>query len=222
MGEFHISIGGSLLWTGLYFVFMLFYTLMDIAVWRKLFPKHSGAANLFTVAFCICGFLLLLRKTGYQLSVFSHFTPPHFLLSVCCSILLFIFFDRGLDRVFDVLFPQSEKNYREAIRQLTNSTVTSFIQICLFAPFIEEILMREFLLQGLTPRYGAAAALLLSSVLFAVLHFNMVQSLSALFCGIILGLLYLATGSVLCCILAHSGYNLLSYITAIRSASSEG
>lgn len=73
MSEFHISIGGSLLWTGLYFVFMLFYTFIDIAVWRKLLPRHSGVANLFTVAFCICSFLFLLRKTGYQPAIFSHF-----------------------------------------------------------------------------------------------------------------------------------------------------
>lgn len=219
MSEFSISIGSSLLWVGLYFIFMLFYTFMDIAVWRKIFPKHSDIINLIAVAFCICGFLMLLGKTGYELRIFSHFTLTGFLLSICCSILLFILLDRGLDRVFESLFPQSEKGYQETIRHLTDSSVTSFIQVCLLAPIIEEILMRGFLLNGLVPRYGTAAALLLSSMLFAILHFNMVQSLSAFLCGILLGLLYLTTNSVLCCIIAHSVYNILSCAAILRSAS---
>lgn len=57
--------------------------------------------------------------------------------------------------------------------------------------------------------------LFLSSILFALLHFNMVQTLSAFVCGFVLGLLYLNTNSLFCCILAHTGYNLLAYITTI-------
>ncbi|MBD5533555.1 MAG: CPBP family intramembrane metalloprotease [Lachnospiraceae bacterium] len=219
MSEFSISIGSSLLWVGLYFVFMLFYTFMDIAVWRKVFPKHSDIANLIAIAFCICAFLMLLGKTGYEPRILSHFTLLGFLLSVCCSILLFIVLDRGLDRVFESLFPQSEKGYQETIQHLTNSSAVSFIQVCLLAPMIEEILMRGFLLNGFIPRYGTAAALLLSSMLFAILHFNMVQSLSAFLCGIVLGLLYLTTDSVLCCIIAHSIYNILSCAAILHSAS---
>ena len=218
MSEFSISIGSSLLWVGLYFVFMLFYTFMDIAVWRKVFQKHSDIANLIAVAVCICVFLILLGKTGYELHIFSHFTLSGFLLAVCCSILLFIVLDRGLDRVFESLFPQSEKGYQEAIQRLTDSSAASFIHVCLLAPFIEEILMRGFLLNGLVPRYGTAAALLLSSILFAILHFNMVQSLSAFLCGMVLGLLCLTTDSVLCCIIAHSVYNILSCAAILRSA----
>ncbi len=43
------------------------------------------------------------------------------------------------------------------------------------------------------------------------MHFNMVQTLSAMICGLILGLLYLQTDSVICCIAAHAGYNMISY-----------
>ena len=75
--------------------------------------------------------------------------------------------------------------------------------------------MRGFLLSGLALKYGKVIALFVSSMLFAVLHFNMVQTLSALICGIVLGLLYLHTGSIFCCILTHVGYNLISYVTII-------
>ena len=75
--------------------------------------------------------------------------------------------------------------------------------------------MRGFLLSGLASNYGKVMALFVSSMLFALLHFNMVQTLSAFICGIVLGLLYLHTGSIFCCILTHAGYNLISYVTMI-------
>ena len=75
--------------------------------------------------------------------------------------------------------------------------------------------MRGFLLNGLAINYGKLIALFVSSMLFALLHFNMVQTLSAFICGIVLGLLYLYTDSIFCCILTHVGYNLISYVTMI-------
>lgn len=85
----------------------------------------------------------------------------------------------------------------------------------------EELLTRSFLLGGLLDGYGPAAALLVSSLVFALLHFNMVQTLSALVCGLALGTLYLKTGSVFCCILAHSGYNVVSYLAMLQPHLSE-
>lgn len=219
MSGFSISLSSSFLWTSVYLSFLFFYTFIEIAVWRKLLPKYSDAASLFTIAFCISFFLKLLKDAGYHPNLVSGFSLSGLFFAVCCSVFLFLLLDRGLDRVFERLFPKSEQNYQEAVSRLTNSPITSMIRLCLFAPFIEEHLMRGFLLGGLEPRYGTACALLISSFLFAFLHFNMVQGLSAFLCGIVLGLLYLKTGSILCCIIAHSGYNLLSCAMLMHSVS---
>lgn len=219
MSEFNISLSHSCLWTSVYLGFMFFYTFMEIAVWRKLLPKYFRAANLFTIAFCIGFFLKLLKNAGYHPNLVSGFSLSGLFFAVCCSVFLFLLLDKGLDRVFERLFPKSEQAYQETVRRLTAAPVTSAIQLCLFAPFIEELLMRGFLLGGLEPRYGTFCALLISSLLFALLHFNTVQSLSAFLCGIVLGVLYLKTGSILCCIIAHSGYNFLSCAMLMHSAS---
>ena len=76
------------------------------------------------------------------------------------------------------------------IQSLVKSLTTSLIQVCVLAPVIEEILMRGVVLGGMKNSYGTVTALLISATLFACLHFNMVQTLSAFVCGIILGLLY--------------------------------
>lgn len=101
------------------------------------------------------------------------------------------------------------------LESLIKSPLTGMIQVCVLAPIIEEILMRGVVLGGLKNSYGTVTALLISATLFALLHFNMVQTLSAFVCGMILGLLYIKTNSVFCCMIAHSGYNLISYVVMV-------
>ena len=72
--------------------------------------------------------------------------------------------------------------------------------------------MRGFLLDGLSINYGKMVALLTSATFFSILHFNIAQMIPSFICGIILGLLYFYTDSIFSCILAHMGYNVISYM----------
>lgn len=212
MPKDHLTIKKAILLTAAYFGVMLFYTFLDVAVWQKAFPAFSSVANLFSIMACVCGFLFLLKKQGFSLQLSANINLTGILLAAGCSIAFFFLLDQGLDPIFESLFPQSEESYQETIQSLVQSPVTSFLQVCILAPVVEEILMRELVLGGLRKTYDTAAALFFSAALFALLHFNMVQTLSAFVCGIFLGMLYLKTNSVFCCILAHSGYNLIAYI----------
>ena len=209
-----LTISSAVLWSAAYFGIMLFYTFLDVAVWRTLFPQYAEWINLFVMILCGCTFLLFLAKR-YQVPVFSNITFVGLLLAAGCSVLFFLLLDHCLDPIFESIFPQSEEDYQETIQSLIHSPITSFLQVCIIAPVVEETLMRGVILGGLKNTYGSITALLVSSVLFAVLHFNMVQTLSAFVCGIVLGLLYLRTRSVFCCIIAHCGYNFISYLTTI-------
>lgn len=211
MKEYNISLGKAFLLMAAYFGVMLFYTFLDVALWRKISPTHSDILNIITIAICICIFILLLRKDGYRLQLFSNINLMGIISALCCSVLFFLLLDKCLDPVFERFFPQSEQDYLEMLQGLKKSPVTSLFQVCVLAPFIEEILMRGIILGGLKNTYGIAGSLFISSLLFGVLHFNMVQTLSAIVCGIVLGLLYIKTNCIFCCILAHCGYNLISY-----------
>lgn len=202
--------GEIILWVLGYLGVMLFYTALDVALWRKAFPKGARVLNLITMCLCLAGYLALLKQAGRMPSVFARITPISIVLALACSAGFFLLLDKGLDPLLERLFPQSEKAYQSALDTLRQSPVTSLIQVCLLAPAAEEILMRGVVLGGLKESLGVTAALLVSSLLFAAFHFNMVQTLSALVCGLALGLLYVHTGSLFCCILAHGGYNLLS------------
>lgn len=211
MGEDVLKISNAVIWVAAWFGIMLFYTFLNVAVWRRAFPNCSEWINTIMILICAVGFICFL-KSRYEINLFSNVTLTGILLAVFCSVLFFLLLDKCLDPVFEKVFPQSEQDYQETIQSLVKSPVTSLLQVCIIAPVIEEILMRGFVLGGLEKSYGIMKALFISALLFALLHFNMVQTLSAFVCGIILGLLYLKTNSIPCCIIAHCGYNLLSYI----------
>jgi len=210
-----LKISSSIFWVAKYFAVMLFYTFLDIKVWRNVFPNFSGWLNVFTIVICVHSFLVLLKKAGYQIQILSNISLSGILFAIGCSVLFYLLLDCCLDPIFEKAFPASEQAYQETIDNLMKSPITSFLQICVIAPIIEEILMRGFILNGLRNTYGIAEALLISSLLFALLHFNMVQTLSAFICGVVLGLLYIKTNAVFCCIIGHCGYNILSYFTMI-------
>ena len=206
-----ISIGEGALWVLAWLGVMLLYTALDVAVWRKISPNRARLLNVITVAICMGGFLALRFPTD----IVKGTSLQGIVLAIICAAALYLLLDKFLDPVFERMLPGSEARYQETLRSLSEAPVVSLIQICILAPVMEEILMRGFLLGGLSIRYGKATALLVSSAFFALLHFNMVQTLSAFLCGVVLGLLYMRTGSLLCCMVTHMGYNLISYLTTI-------
>ena len=85
----------------------------------------------------------------------------------------------------------------------------AFISICVIAPVVEELLCRGILMK-LFERYGAAVAIVSSSLAFTLLHFEARSFFQIFFVGMLFGVFRLYTGSVFITILMHSFNNLLS------------
>lgn len=88
-------------------------------------------------------------------------------------------------------------------------------------PLMEELLFRGVFLFGLSRRYGAAFGVLLSAVLFGVVHLGAVPALYASVAGLVLGWLALTTGSVWPGVALHAAFNavpvlLPEYLIPIR------
>lgn len=63
-----ISIGNGILWVLIWFGFMLLYTFLDVAVWRKVIPAWEKYLNVITIVLSIVVFLnLLTGKTVLKL-----------------------------------------------------------------------------------------------------------------------------------------------------------
>jgi len=77
-----------------------------------------------------------------------------------------------------------------------------FLQIALLPAIFEEMIFRGVVLQSLR-RFGDGFALVVSSILFACAHGNLVQAPNALLTGMVLGYFALRTGSLLTPMLMH-------------------
>ena len=209
------TIPQALLWVLGYFLTMLIYTFFHTAVYRKYFPRQSQWLHLGTMLLCCGGYLALLARAGC-LPPLGAPALPGILAALLAAPVLYLLCDCGIDPLLEKRFPRSEEAYAQAAARLADQPVSGFFRAVLLAPVMEELLMRGLILSALSPVLGFPAALLLSSLLFALLHFNLVQTLSALLCGLILGLLFHFSGSLLCCMIAHCGYNLLSFLLLSR------
>jgi len=78
------------------------------------------------------------------------------------------------------------------------------------AAISEEFVFRGILLRSLSNRIGSYWALIISSLVFSIMHTWRFPS--ALVIGIYLGYLFLATGSIVPCLFAHFGINCVSII----------
>jgi membrane protease YdiL (CAAX protease family) len=88
------------------------------------------------------------------------------------------------------------------------------LAVGLFAAFGEEFLCRGYIQTRLSRRWGSLSAVLISSVLFGILHFDVVHSTMAFFIGLYLGFLAERTGSIWPGIVCHALNNIISVLLA--------
>lgn len=214
-----MTIAQAMLWTLTYLGVLVIATTLDLVFWRSRSGDLGPWMNLFTLTgLSVVFFVYMSNTTGirpeFELSSFQEL-----LLALITPGVLYILLDKILDPLLEKRFPGSEDAYQKGLASLKKSPLVGLIHIGLIAPIVEELLMRGLILNGLTDMHGVYLALLVSSVLFALLHFNKVQTVSGFVAGVVLGTLYLYTGSIVVSIIAHSLYNLLSYIRSTPSTS---
>ncbi len=89
--------------------------------------------------------------------------------------------------------------------------VLLFFTLAVVPAFVEELLFRGLVLSNLLP-YGRTTAVLASAVLFGLMHQNVEQLLYATAAGVVIGWVYVCTGSIWPCILLHFCNNLRSVL----------
>lgn len=87
-----------------------------------------------------------------------------------------------------------------------------YITLCLLVPLVEEVVFRGAILRTLLRAFGNRwAAILVSAVLFAVVHLNPAQMPHAFLVGLLLGWMYSRTGSILPGVAVHWVNNTVVY-----------
>ena len=81
--------------------------------------------------------------------------------------------------------------------------------VALLEPAIEEIFFRGFVYKAFRTAWGVGRAMVISALIFAVVHMNVVAFLPIFVLGIFLAYLYEHTGSLVSSMTAHMLHNLL-------------
>ena len=111
-----------------------------------------------------------------------------------------------LNRLFAI--PETKVAFSSIMPQNAAQFIIFGVGIVIIAPVCEELIYRHFLLKPLR-KYGDTGAVVMTAVLFGIVHFNFDQLLHAFMFGLFLALIAVRSGSVLPCIVCHIINNVL-------------
>jgi hypothetical protein len=83
----------------------------------------------------------------------------------------------------------------------------SLLLAAIVAPIIEETLFRGVVLRGFVQNYGIPKGLMLSAVIFGLVHLNPYQFVTGFLLGLFIGLVFIRSGSILPGMIVHALYN---------------
>lgn len=90
----------------------------------------------------------------------------------------------------------------------------TFALTVVVAPIIEEVVFRGVLFPAIKKRYGLIAGVVVSSLIFMLVHINPLQMINALPLGMYLAVMYQKTGSIYPGIILHASWNFLVLMIA--------
>lgn len=102
-----------------------------------------------------------------------------------------------------LLFPHTE--------QASGQGFWAIVTAVIFAPVFEELIFRGLVLESLLRRRRRLISVVVSSLLFAIIHFQPAVMLTAFVSALIFGTIYLHTNSIFSTIILHSINNAIAY-----------
>lgn len=109
--------------------------------------------------------------------------------------------------------------FLSAVEFLNNKSMIYlfFFSSCILAPISEEFFFRGLILNKLSVSFPKGKAILISSLIFGVLHFNFVQIISLTSGALLLSYIYLDNGEIFSPIFLHIIVNSYSFINSITA-----
>jgi len=191
---------------------------LDIVIHAVKFGKNSLVKEIiFCANQAIYEFgaaLLILnyvRKKGAEKLKFHGNLNIKLLLA---TIFIFLSYSIVCSNSLDLLISKIpvDDSLTEAFNLMSENIYLNLISAAIIAPIAEEIIMRGVILEGLLQKYRPWVAIVVSSLVFGIIHMNLPQFISATLGGIILGIVYFKTRSLILTIVGHACNNIIASI----------
>lgn len=216
MDKKEITIGSAIGITVLFFFLMILLgyfvgTYSEVNLKTPLQMDLSLLLKLNMLAFLL---VLVYCLNRYQVQInFRSPVRPTFLFagSALLTVLGLGIVMSEIDNILREISPSfSSDSYSTLFQE--ESTILIILTVAFFAPLMEEILFRGIILNGLLPGEGRRRAIIISAVLFGIMHFSPSAIINGITAGLLLGYIYTIFNSVLPGIIVHSLYNALPII----------
>ncbi|MGK0467382.1 lysostaphin resistance A-like protein [Clostridium sp.] len=213
--EYYPSINGAIGLLAVYVLVCPIIPFLLLFITSKLIGFSIDNPLIYSIETTSSFFLLVLwinRKHSINFkSLFSlDKVSIRYILPICFSILGLNIILSEINNIQIIFLPLTDF-WKNAFEGFSND----FIGTSIVAPIIEEVLVRGIILRGLLMKYSVKKSIIVSALLFAIIHMNPWQFLGAFLGGIILGWLYVKTRSIVPCILGHALNNSLEFIITL-------
>ena len=160
-----------------------------------------------------CWIVYLIRKKKTNIGSFNLTIENRRIIPLI--VLVAIPLNLGIAGPLVELVPMTDF-FREMIREMvlemaSDQGLLMFIALVIAAPILEELIFRGIMLDGLLRIYSPTKAVIVSSLLFGLIHLNPAQFVGGALVGGFMGWVYVHTRSVLATILIHASFNLTAF-----------
>lgn len=193
----------------------------------SLLPGGVNDVNLMLVyellqcALMVGGVLLFLRlrgKTMQHIGWNDPENPQDYIRAVIygvvtCSLML------AVSSILVQLFPQwaTTQNVIETTLQVDSrwGLLASFLSVGIMAPLCEEVLFRGYLYHAVRVKCGKWMSIIITSLLFAMVHGQWFQLFPLFMAGVFLNWFYVRSKSLIATVLMHSAWNTFSLFLVV-------
>ena len=171
---------------------------------------------LFAIISFTIPFILIFKLSGVRISNLISFSKPdkNSLLPLLMFGVSFCAFANIASNIADSIFRDANINYEVTTPQNPQGFfgfVLSLISTVAVPALVEEFACRG-LMMGLLKKYGEGFAILVSSLLFGLMHGNFQQIPFAFLVGLVLGFITIKSGTIWVAVAVHGFNNLISVL----------
>ena len=188
------------------------------------FHKDIRYSDAFSILSYLFSFLpviaafdyFVMRRKGKVLNFNMQTRPFHVYLLIfpmMFGMMLIAEYTTSFIPISGPIFGEWYKMFSEQMETISEDTFTVFLLVSFFAPIIEEILFRGIIQKGMINNgVKPRNAIIISALVFGLVHFNPWQFIGAFLLGLVLGVVYFKTKSLLMPILLHFFNNTIAAI----------
>jgi membrane protease YdiL (CAAX protease family) len=200
---------------GLGFIFGLIINILGISLESTFFGTGNIVLNIFSFAVVI---LIGVKKSKQKFNEIFKFVNVSldYWLAIIIFMVGFVIIASEIDNVLTYFLPMPDFFQDTfALIMAKQLFIVSIILVGIIPGLAEEMLFRGVILNGFEKNYSNKKAILMSALLFGIIHLNPWQFVTAFMIGIISAWIYIKTKSIILCVYMHL-FNNIASVVALR------